>query len=105
MAEITIRLIDKTHKAEIEVDDKHTASELIDTAIENWGAPTDCDYQLVNTSTNSVLNNNQTLKEQGITTGDILKLQPILNTSNIDELVDAFTGAPLDKNRGIYQSM
>ncbi len=79
-AELTfvLRTADVTRTAEVQLPGLMSASELIQSAVENWQLPPDVDYTLVNTTNGRSIPPGSTMDSCGIDPGDVLELQPIL---------------------------
>jgi len=55
-----------------------TGADAIQAAVEKWSLPRDTDYSLVNDTQKRTLNPSDTLEKAGVTTGDVLEVQPVL---------------------------
>ncbi len=77
---LIIRTADKARKAEITVADTQTCGDIIQAALDNWALPKDTDYTITNVSKTppQTLNPSTPLLKAGVTSGDILELQPVL---------------------------
>jgi hypothetical protein len=69
---------DRARKAEIELQQQMTGADVIQAAVEKWSLPRDTDYSLVNDTQKKTLNPSDTLERAGVTTGDVLEVQPVL---------------------------
>jgi hypothetical protein len=80
MAEISIiiRTADQTRKAEVKLPGSNTGADVIQAAVDNWSLPKDTDYTLVNTRTTTAVQPANSLASQGVESGDILEVQPVL---------------------------
>ncbi len=80
MAEVNviIRTADQTRKAEVALPGSHTGADVIQAAVDNWSLPKDTDYSLVNTRTTKPVQPAGTLDAQGVMSGDVLEVQPVL---------------------------
>ena len=75
---IVIRTADQTRKAEVSLPGSHTGADVIQAAVDNWSLPKDTDYSLVNTRLSKVVQPAVALETQGVQSGDILEVQPVL---------------------------
>ncbi|MCY4178436.1 MAG: hypothetical protein OXD32_08110 [Endozoicomonadaceae bacterium] len=75
---IILRTADKTRKAEIQINTDNTGADIIEGAVDNWALPTDTDYNLVNTTTEEIVNPNSALGDNGVRDGHVLEIQPVL---------------------------
>ena len=70
---------DRARKAEIELQQQMTGADVIQAAVEKWSLPRDTDYSLVNDTQKKTLNPSDTLERAGVTTGEVLEVQPVLD--------------------------
>jgi hypothetical protein len=75
---LIVRTADHTKKAEIELQQQMTGADVIQAAVEKWSLPRDTDYSLVNDTQKKTLSPSDTLEKAGVTTGDVLEVQPVL---------------------------
>jgi len=75
---VIIRTADQTRKAEVSLEGSNTGADVIQAAVDNWSLPTDTDYSLVSTDSGKTLTPASTLSDNGIKTGDVLEVQPVL---------------------------
>lgn len=75
---IIIRTADKTRKAEISISSSNTVGDIIQGAIDNWALPKDTEYTIVNTSSGKTLNPSDPIDKSGVSSGEILEIQPVL---------------------------
>ncbi len=82
---LIIRTADKARKAEITVSDTQTCGDIIQAAVDNWAMPKETDYTVTNVSKAppQTLNPSTSLAKAGITTGEILEIQPVLVAGGI----------------------
>jgi hypothetical protein len=87
MAEISfvIRTADQTRKAEVSLEDTNTGADVIQGAVDNWSLPKDTDYSLMNTTSSKALLPTASLASQGVASGDVLEVQPVLVAGGSDE--------------------
>lgn len=80
MAEVNIiiRTADQTRKAEVSLAESSTGADVIQGAVDNWSLPKDTDYSLVNTTTSKTVFPAGSLAAQGVKSGDVLEVQPVL---------------------------
>lgn len=75
---VIIRTADQTRKAEVTLPASHTGADVIQAAVDNWSLPKDTDYSLVNTRLAKPVQPAVSLDAQGVQSGDILEVQPML---------------------------
>lgn len=75
---LSIRMADRSRKAEISISPELVIKDVIEGAIQNWELPRDIDYTIVNASTGRTLNPTDTMARAGIRDGDLLEVQPVL---------------------------
>ena len=75
---LTIRMADRSRKAEINVSPELVIKDVIQGAIQNWELPRDLDYTIVNATSGRTLRPDDTLYRAGVKTGDMLEVQPVL---------------------------
>jgi hypothetical protein len=75
---LIVRTADRARKAEIELPQQMTGGDVIQAAVDKWSLPRDNDYSLVNDTQKKTLNPSDTLEKAGVTTGDVLEVQPVL---------------------------
>jgi hypothetical protein len=75
---VVVRTADRARKAEVSMSRANTGADIIQAAITNWKLPTDIDYALVNTSTNTSIQPGQALTASVVGDGHVLELQPVL---------------------------
>jgi len=75
---LTIRLADKTRRAEVTVPRSLTAYDLIRESCRNWHLPANTEYQLVNVSTGRQLPPSAPLSSDLVENGHELELQPFI---------------------------
>ena len=76
--DVIIRTADQTRKAEVTLPGTHTGADVIQAAVDNWSLPKDTDYSLVNTRLSKPIQPGLALDAQGVQSGDILEVQPML---------------------------
>ncbi len=79
---LSIRMADRSRKAEISVSPELIIKDVIEGAIQNWELPRDIDYTIVNATTGRTLNPTDTMGRAGIRTGDLLEVQPVLTAGS-----------------------
>lgn len=75
---VIIRTADQTRKAEVALPSSNTGADVIQAAVDNWALPKDTDYSLVNTRTAKPIQPGGSLDSQGVQSGDVLEVQPVL---------------------------
>lgn len=75
---IIIRTADQTRKAEVSLPGSNTGADVIQAAVDNWALPRDTDYSLVNTRVSKPVQPGASLLAQGVQSGDVLEIQPVL---------------------------
>lgn len=75
---IIIRTADQTRKAEVSMSNDNTGADVINASVQNWSLPADTDYTLVNASNGKALLPRESLSANGVKSGDILEIQPVL---------------------------
>ena len=82
MGDITliIRTADRSHKAEVTVEDTQTCGDIIQAAVGNWAMDKNSDYTVVDVTKTPplTLNPSSSLSTSGVVSGDTLEVQPVL---------------------------
>lgn len=76
--ELIVKMADGSRKAKVNVSPSQRVSEIIAGAIDNWALPKDADYAVVNVTKGQALTASQTVQQSGLSTGDVLEIQPAL---------------------------
>lgn len=78
MAQIKVVVKDapQLHKAEVKLDRSTKGADVIAAALGNWALPNDIDYKLVNTTSGREINATDSLREDLVSEGDVLRLDP-----------------------------
>jgi hypothetical protein len=74
---IVLRTADQTRRAELELDDQGSGSDILQSAMDHWSLPEQTDYSLVNVTTGEVLSPAESLAGK-VKDGDVLEVQPVL---------------------------
>jgi hypothetical protein len=75
---VVIRTADQTRNAEVSMSAENTGADVINASVSNWSLPADTDYTLVNASSGKAIQPRESLDANGVKSGDILEIQPVL---------------------------
>lgn len=80
---LTLRMADRSRKAEVTVSNELVIGDIVHGAIQNWELPRDTDYTIVNTTSGRTLNPRDTIARAGLSPGDVLEIQPVLTAGGL----------------------